>query len=147
MRFLDREYIRLDVTVNSPEDAIQQSGEVLVNTGDVESRYVEQMISNYHKNGPYFVIAPQIAMPHARPEDGVTRSALSFVRLKEAIAFGHQANDPVQIVISLAASSSNDHLELLQKLSRLLGNQQLKERLLTVPNILEMEEIIKENIK
>lgn len=147
MDFLARKYIKLDANVNRPEDAIRESGELLASAGDVTTEYVDQMIANFHQHGPYFVIAPHIAMPHARPEDGVQRSSISLVRLKEPVVFGHKSNDPVQLVIGLAASSSNDHLELLQKISVLLSNRTTKERILTASSLDQMEEIIKENVK
>lgn len=144
MPFLAREDIRLDIVVENPEDAIRQAGEVLVETNVVSPNYVDKMVSNFYEHGPYFVIAPQVAMPHARPEDGVHRSGLSLVRLKKGIEFGHPFNDPVQIVIGLAASSSNDHLNLLQRISVLLGNKDTKEKLLSISSIDELEQMIKE---
>ena len=33
------------------------------------------MVQSYEVNGPYFVLAPAVAMPRARPEDGVHLTA------------------------------------------------------------------------
>lgn len=75
------------------------------------------MVESYHENGAYFVIAPQIAIPHARPTDGVENSAVSLVVLKDGVNFGHAANDPVRLVFGLAATSSEAHLKVIQKSS------------------------------
>jgi ascorbate PTS system EIIA or EIIAB component len=143
--WLSQKYMRLDVTANRPEEAIQQAGEVLLAADAVEPAYVEHMITNYHEHGPYFVLAPHIAMPHARPEDGVKRSALSLVRLRKAMPFGHELNDPVQLIIGLAAASSDDHLRLLRKMALLLRTKNVRKQLLAVDSIAEMEAIVKEN--
>ncbi|SHE36695.1 PTS system IIA component, L-Asc family [Seinonella peptonophila] len=144
MNFLDRERIQLDVSVDTPEAAIREAGKLLVKNGDVEEGYVEKMVEAFRQHGPYFVIAPQIALPHARPEDGVNQAALSLIRLEKPLSFGHQTNDPVELVFALAASSSNEHLEVLQRISKLLGNKQTIQQLLMTGSVDEIEIIIKE---
>lgn len=143
MDFLNSQYVSFDVHVHTPEEAIESAGRLLVENGDVEERYVEKMIESFHQHGPYIVIAPQIAMPHARPEDGVKHAALSMVRLTKEIVFGHQSNDPVKLVFALAASSSENHLALLQKLSILLSDKSHVDQLLTAKSYEEIEPIIK----
>ncbi len=36
------------------------------------------MIANVNKFGTYIVIAPKVAMPHSRPEDGVNKNCVSM---------------------------------------------------------------------
>ena len=65
---LTREMVRLEVpALLSPEDVIRYSGKILVEAGKVEEQYVNEMIESYRKLGPYMVMAPGLAMPHARP--------------------------------------------------------------------------------
>lgn len=131
MKLLDEQHILLDAKASTAEEAIRIAGRQLLQADDIEERYIEKMVSSYRENGPYFVIAPSIAMPHARPEDGVKRAALSMVRLQKAVAFGHPKNDPVKLVFGFAASSSEEHLQYLQKLSQLLIDPKNVETLLT----------------
>src|SRR5699024_2839414 len=84
--------------------------------------YIEAMIQAYKKNGPYFVLAPHIAIPHARPVDGVNEASVSLVRLEQPLEFGHDSNDPVQMVFGLGASSNEEHLTVLLKLTTLLND-------------------------
>ena len=122
MRFLDKGLISLDVEAPDAEAAIRAAGQLLVNEGAVENRYVDAMIASYKEKGPYFVLAPHIALPHAKPEDGVNEASVSLVRLKQPIAFGHKNNDPVELVFALGASSSSEHIALLRKLTTLLND-------------------------
>lgn len=145
MKFLEENLVALDVEVSSPEEAIRAAGKLLVDGGAVEEGYVDAMVASYQKNGPYFVLAPKIALPHARPEDGVNEASVSFVRLKNAVAFGSQANDPVQFVFALGASSSDGHLQILQRLIVLLSNQENIEKLTTLTNYHEINELIGRN--
>lgn len=132
MKFLDESLVALDVDVNTPEEAIKAAGQLLVDANLAEDRYVEAMIQSYHENGPYFVLAPRIALPHSRPEDGVKEACVSLVRLKGDVKFGHKTNDPVRLVFGLGASSSDEHLIVLQKLMDLIGSAHNVEKLLQV---------------
>jgi PTS system ascorbate-specific IIA component len=145
MKFLEENLVALDVEASSPEEAIRISGKLLVEGGVVEEGYVEAMVQSFLKNGPYFVLAPQIALPHARPEDGVNEASVSFVRLKQPVIFGKAANDPVHLVFALGASSSEEHLIILQKLMMILSNQENVKKLTEIKSYQELIEIIRGN--
>ena len=142
MKFLEENLVAFDVEVSSPDEAIRVAGKLLVVGGATEERYVEAMVQSYHANGPYFVLAPQIALPHARPEDGVNEASVSFVRLKSPVVFGNAANDPVRFVFALGASSSNEHLEILQKLMTLLSSQENVKKLMEITSYSEMKQLL-----
>jgi mannitol/fructose-specific phosphotransferase system IIA component (Ntr-type) len=74
--------------------------------------------------GPYIVVAPGIALPHARPEDGVKKACIAVVRLKTPIEFGNKENDPVYLLVALAAIDDKQHVQGLAELAGVLGNQE-----------------------
>jgi ascorbate PTS system EIIA or EIIAB component len=145
MKFLEENLVALDAEASTPEEAIRAAGELLVEGGAVHETYVQAMVDSYRKNGPYFVLAPRIALPHARPEDGVNEASVSFVRLKEPIVFGNVANDPVEFVFALGASSSDEHLQILQKLMMLLSNQENIQKLSELTTYQQIKEMIRGN--
>lgn len=67
-------------------------------------------------------------------------NAVSFLQLKTPVEFQHSSNDPVKVVITLAGSSDNGHIELLQDLSSFLGEEGIIEQLSLVTSY---EELIK----
>lgn len=142
MKFLEKNLVAIDVDVSTPEEAIRAAGLLLQNEGFVEESYITAMVESYHKNGPYFVLAPQIALPHARPEDGVKEASVSFIRLKRPIKFGNKANDPVQLVFALGASSNGDHLHILQKITQLLSYEENLEKLKTATTYEDIQKLI-----
>ncbi|EBF5142209.1 PTS sugar transporter subunit IIA [Listeria monocytogenes] len=142
MSFLDKELVNLHGSAKNADEAIVQAGELLVNAGYVSEHYVEKMVESYHENGAYFVIAPQIAIPHARPTDGVENSAVSLVVLKEGVNFGHAANDPVRLVFGLAATSSEAHLKVIQKIVSLLSNSDNIEKMIHSEDYQEIGELV-----
>lgn len=142
MKFLEESLIQLDVETTSPEESIRAAGSLLVKEKAVEESYVEAMVQSYKKNGPYFVLAPKIALPHARPEDGVNEASVSFIRLKKSVEFGSELNDPVTFVFALGASSSDEHLQILQKLTMLLNDPSNLEKLEKATTYQEIKEMI-----
>lgn len=118
-----REAILIDNDAATAEDAILAAGNALVASGACSEAYVEAMLANYREFGPYFVIAPGLAMPHARPEQGAKHAQLSFVRLRQPVVFGHAENDPVRLVLGLSATGQDEHIALIQQLVTLLGDE------------------------
>ena len=81
--------------------------DLLVAADVVEPRYYQQS-STASQHGPYFVIAPGLAMPHGRPEEGV-KTGFALVTLKKPLIFNHEDNDPVDILITMAAVDATTH--------------------------------------
>jgi PTS system ascorbate-specific IIA component len=47
---------------------------------------------------------------------------MSWVRLAEPVEFGHEANDPVELVVGLAAKDASEHTAAMGALARLLAD-------------------------
>lgn len=126
---LIKETILTNVSVKNWEDAVREGGRLLLNEGYIESEYIQAMINSVKELGPYVVIAPNIAMPHARPNESVNKVGISLITLKEPVEFGHEENDPVKIVICLAAINHSSHLKALSELVNYLNNKEFVELL------------------
>ncbi|MGL5041967.1 MAG: PTS sugar transporter subunit IIA [Culicoidibacterales bacterium] len=100
--------IRLQLVAATWQEAIMLAVEPLITSGAVEQRYADAIIESTIKSGPYYILCPGMAMPHARPEDGVQRNAFSLITLKEPVIFA--GGQEVSVLVSLAATSSEIHL-------------------------------------
>ncbi|SKC84859.1 PTS sugar transporter subunit IIA [Maledivibacter halophilus] len=120
--FVTPDTIAVNVKVDTWQEAVHYAGSLLLKSNAIEERYINAMVNKVKELGPYIVIAPQIAMPHARPEDGTKKSAISIITLDKGINFGHEKNDPVKLVIALAAVDNEAHIEALAKLMEVLGD-------------------------
>jgi PTS system ascorbate-specific IIA component len=87
------------------------------------------MVDSVHKNGPYIVIAPGFAFAHARPSEAVKRTGMAWMRLSSPVEFGHRSNDPVTLVVALAATDSTAHQSAMGELARLLADPEKKSEL------------------
>lgn len=119
---VDPSAIRLDVPADDWRSAIRASGELLTGVGVASDAYTDSMVRTVDEHGPYIVIAPGFALAHARPDESVARTGLSFVRLAEPVAFGNADNDPVTIVMALAAADSSAHQQALASLAGVLSD-------------------------
>ncbi|GAA4719294.1 PTS sugar transporter subunit IIA [Brevibacillus fulvus] len=113
--------------VSSWEESIQAAAQPLLEKGFITAQYIEEMIQNVNTNGPYIVIAPGIAMPHARNEGGVIKTGISFLKLQHPVVYPDHKE--VNILFVLAAVDSSEHLELISDLSSLLIDEEIMDKL------------------
>ena len=130
--------------ITTRDEAVSASGELLYQNGFAEKEYIDAMLENVRKNGNYIVIAPGIAMPHARPECGAKKIGFSLMTLKEPVKFGHRTNDPVKIVIGLCAIDHQTHLTALSELVEILNDQDKMQAILDSDTSVDIMNIIKE---
>lgn len=116
--------IRVLAAALDREHAIQLAGDLLVASGRVTPEYTTAMVEVLDSHGPYFVIAPGIALAHAKPAESVLATGLSLVTLAEPIVFGNDANDPVKLVFGLSAVDHDSHVQMLGELSTLLSDNE-----------------------
>lgn len=98
-------------------EAVRLAGDALVDSGCTTPEYTEAMIRMVDDHGPYIVIAPGLALAHARPGPEVHCDGISIVTLAEPVEFGHAHNDPVRVVIGLAGVAADAHLTAVAELA------------------------------
>jgi mannitol/fructose-specific phosphotransferase system IIA component (Ntr-type) len=121
---LTRETIRLGLGATDWRQAVRLAGRILLETGSITASYIDAMVRVVEELGPYMVVAPGIALAHARPEDGVKRICMSLVRLASPVEFGSEANDPVDLVFSFGAVDKEAHLQALKDLATFLQKEE-----------------------
>lgn len=99
-------------------EAVRLASGLLEDAGAVTSDYPRRCIEMIEEHGPYVVLAPGIALAHARPEDGVLRLGIAVVTLVDPVAFGHPDNDPVDVVFAFGSPDGDQHVGLLSSLAR-----------------------------
>ncbi|MCD1127550.1 PTS ascorbate transporter subunit IIA [Jinshanibacter sp. LJY008] len=104
--------ICLQADADNWQEAVKIGVDLLVKADVVEPRYYQAILDGVARFGPYFVIAPGLAMPHGRPEEGVKKTGFALVTLRKPLVFHHEDNDPVDILITLAAVDAHTHQEV-----------------------------------
>ena len=120
---IENNSIKLNVTAENWKDAIKAGTDMLEASGAIKPSYYQAITSSIEKLGPYIVIAPNFAMPHARPEDGVNRTAFALVTLAKPVYFDGE-EEPVHVMVTLAGSSSDEHMEGLMEVTQVLDDEE-----------------------
>lgn len=140
---LIRPHIQFVEKVGDWKEAIILASKPLLDEGYITSEYVQAMIHNVTTLGPYIVIAPGVALPHARPEHGVKKIGMSFLKIKNGCLFSEKEEHRVYVLIVLAAIDNEMHLKALSQLTKLLSKENMKTLFATnsVEEILELIEV------
>jgi mannitol/fructose-specific phosphotransferase system IIA component (Ntr-type) len=139
---LDHGSVLVGVEPGDWREAVEASGKLLVDVGAAEEGYVAAMVRTTEELGPYAVIAPGVAIPHARPEDGAVRVGLSLAVLSEPVEFGSKENDPVDLVFGFSTTDSEAHVELLQALADFIEKPENTEALRGAGTVEEVLQVV-----
>ena len=104
------------------EEAIQTAATPLLQRGSIENAYINAMIQNVKDLGPYILLMPGFAMPHARPENGVNQMGVSVLINEKEVEF--DADKKATVFFVLAATDNSSHLGVLAELSTLLSDEE-----------------------
>lgn len=141
-RLLPQSAIRIGAAAADWRAAVRVSGEALVAGGATEPAYTDEMIRTVEQLGPYIVIAPGIALAHSRPSPAVRQAGMSLVTLATPVPFGHKTNDPVRLVVGLAAPDDEGHVVALATLAEFLSDEDRRERLIEAGSAGEVRDLI-----
>lgn len=140
---LFKDEIQFKDHVNDWKEAIQVAAQPLLDRDFIQPSYVNAMIETVENVGPYIVITPHVAIPHARPERGVNQLGMSLLHLAHPVEFveGNQETS-ASIIIVLAAVDNKTHLKALRQLTELLGDDENIDEMIRASSVEEISQII-----
>ena len=141
---LKEELIQQVDSVSNWQDAVGLAAQPLLANGYIEESYIQAMIASINETGPYIVLAPKVAVPHASPDAGVHQLGISLLQVKEPVDFSEDDDDDkkVQLIFVLAAVDSTAHLRALQELALILDDEEAIDSLIAASDPREILAII-----
>jgi PTS system ascorbate-specific IIA component len=136
------EAVEIHATATDWRSAVQLAGLGLVRSGAAAPAYANEMIRMIEEHGPYVVIAPGLALAHARPGPEVLADGLAIVTLAEPVTFGHPHNDPVRVVLALAIKSADAHLKTVANLANIFNDSNAIQALAAATTVAEVQGIM-----
>lgn len=133
LRF-DASCVEIDVRVATWEDAVLEAGRLLAAHGFATADYGPHMVDVIERFGPYVVIAPGIALVHARPGRDTIANGLVALTLAEPVHFGHAHYDPVRLVMGVAVTRAEDHLSVVASIANAIDGGGVLERAMKLRN-------------
>ena len=138
----DNDSILLNGEAQDWKEAIKICTKKLVENNAIKQSYVDAIINSTEKNGPYYIIDENVAMPHARPEDGANQNAFALTVLKEPVTFPNDSRK-IQILISLAATSADIHVaSALPQIVAVFESKETTQKILDAKSKQEVIDII-----
>jgi len=139
---LGEKTVKLNQTVSDWKEAVRIGGSMLVDVDAAEPRYVEAMIRFAEELGPYIVLGPGLALPHARPEEGVKQTCFSLLTLKEPVEFGNPDNDPVYVIFCMAARDKDEHIAALRQICNLCGEEKYFNQIKAAQTLKDIQDLL-----
>lgn len=140
----------VNISKKQPKDwreAIRISGEVMKENHLVTDQYINQVITDIEKYGPYIVIIPGVAMPHSQADNpGVLGTGIGLTIIPKPVSF--DKNDPdkyAQLFFMLAAKDNKEHLKNIANLSNLLMEKDMVSDLSHVKSLDDYRAVMKKH--
>ncbi len=113
----------------SSKDSIKESFSYLIEEKIVSDKYVIESINRTINNPEQLVVSERIAIPHSRPEYGVSNLGLQVSIFKNKLCFTESKNK-VQILLSIATPDNFSHRGVLKDMSKLIKNSNIQEKII-----------------
>ena len=139
---LTPETVELGASLSNRDEAIRRAGELLVNNGHVEDRYIDSMFEREKSVSTF--MGNSVAIPHGTSDSKrwVTRSGLSIITVPEGVEYGDDG-DVARLVIGIAGKG-DDHLDILSRISIVVSEEENVERIVNAQTKEELLAIFEE---
>jgi phosphocarrier protein FPr len=137
MMKLEANNIQLHARADSKTDAIRQVGNLLVDSGNIKSGYIDSMLGREKIANTF--LGNGIAIPHGLPKDRelILRTGIAVMQTPEGVEWN--PGETVYLVVGIAARS-DEHIEILTNLTHVLDDEKLVQQLSTTDNTADILE-------
>jgi len=117
---LDGRQVLLNARAADKQDAIRQVGQLLVNSENIDAGYVNSMLGREKVANTY--LGNGIAIPHGLPEDRdlIKNTGVAIVQMPGGVIWN--PGETVYLIVGIAAKS-DEHIEVLRRLTGVLGDK------------------------
>jgi len=128
---LSAERIRLAASPADKESAIRQAAQLLVDSGSIQPAYADSMLRREGEADTF--LGNGIAIPHGQRNDRemITRTGIAVLQVPGGVRWN--GDDVVHLVVAIAAKG-DEHITVLRRLTEVLGEESLAQRLATTGN-------------
>lgn len=106
---LKKERIALGEYAKNWEEAVRISGDLLLKTGCIEKKYIDNMVNCIKIYGSYMIMGNNIAFPHAQNDGYVKKTGFSLVTLKKSVIFPGDLE--VKTIIAFCSKDNREHMD------------------------------------
>ncbi|CAM3442218.1 phosphoenolpyruvate--protein phosphotransferase [Paracidovorax anthurii] len=128
--------VRLGAAPHNREDAVRAAGALLAQAGHIQPAYVESLLQREKVANTF--LGEGLAIPHGMVEDKhlVRRTGLAVLQVPAGVRWGDDAKQ-ARLVVAIAAAS-DEHIQVLRRLTRVMRDGALMQRLATTADAQEI---------
>ncbi len=121
--------VRLGAAPHNREDAVRAAGALLAQAGHIQHAYIDSLLQREKVANTF--LGEGLAIPHGMVEDKhlVQRTGLAVLQVPAGVRWGDDAKQ-AHLVVAIAAAT-DDHIQVLRRLTRLMRDSALMQRLAT----------------
>ncbi len=123
---IDERLIRVQARAADKQEAIRQAGQLLVDSGYIDAGYIASMLEREKVANTY--LGNGISIPHGLPKDRdlIKQTGIAVVQVPAGVTWN--PGETAHLIVGIAAKS-DEHIEVLRRLTRVLGDQEQVARL------------------
>jgi multiphosphoryl transfer protein len=123
---VDERQIQLQARATNKAEAIHLAGQLLIASGCIEAGYVTSMLKRENVANTY--LGNGISIPHGLPEDRnlIRQTGIAVVQIPTGVPWN--PGETARLIVGIAARS-DEHIQVLRRLTRVLGDVQQVARL------------------
>jgi phosphoenolpyruvate-protein phosphotransferase len=123
---INERQVLLQARAEDKQDAICQAGQLLVDSGCIEAGYITSMLNREKVANTY--LGNGISIPHGMPADRdlIKQTGIAVVQFPVGVSWN--PSDTAHLIVGIAAKS-DEHIEVLKRLTRVLGDKAQVDRL------------------
>lgn len=132
---LENQNIELHAGVANKAEAIREVGNLLVKSQYIQAGYIDSMLAREKVANTY--LGSGVAIPHGLPKDRdlILRTGIAVLQVPQGVEWN--PGETAHLIVGIAARS-DEHLEVLANLTRVLGDEALIHQLSETNNINEI---------
>lgn len=138
---LNEQNILLNQAFASKEEAIRETGKLLVERGYVDEAYIDKMLEREALTSTY--MGNYVAIPHGTEDakETVKASGIVIVQVPDGVDFGN--GNVVKLLIGIAGKN-NEHIEMLSKIAIVCSKEENVDRIIRATDKKEILSIFNE---
>src|SRR2546430_13255851 len=123
---LDERLILLQAHAANKQEAIRQAGQLLVDSDYIDTGYIASMLGREEVANTY--LGNGISIPHGLPKDRdlIKQTGIAVVQVPAGVTWN--PGETAHLVVGIAAKS-DEHIDVLRRLTRVLGDEEQEARL------------------
>lgn len=132
---------------DSPSDineALFLCAKELLKQNKITKHYIEDLQKAHKKLGPYYVVAPDLAIPHTDCKRGVKDLALQLTIFRQGMDFHSKVAPKVYLAFTLVSPDTFSLVAVVENLFELFEKEEDLQKLKSSENIQEVLEILKQ---